>query len=68
MAGLAAVSIESIEKEFGLSSAMSGIILGGQHASQVIIVTCVSFFGEKGHKPKWIGIGSVITGKNNCYE
>ena len=31
----------------------------------VVVVVCVlpmSYFGEKGHKPRWLGIGAVVHG------
>ena len=56
------MSVQSIEKEFGISSKVSGAILACQHASTFMVVTFVSFFGGKGNKPKWMGIGSLITG------
>ena len=35
----------------------------GNDISALFLVTAVSFFGTKASKPKWMGIGSIITGK-----
>ena len=65
MNGVTNVSIQTIEKEFGLSSKISGFIVTGNDVSAILLVSGVSFFGAKGNKPKWIGIGSIITGMQN---
>ena len=63
MLGAVMVSIPTIEKEFGFSSKMSGIIVAGNDVSALMGIALVSFFGAKGNKPKWIGVGAIITGK-----
>jgi len=60
--GLSAASLPTIEKEFGFSSKSAGLILAGNDASALLLVGIISFFGAKGHKPKWIAIGILITG------
>lgn len=37
--------------------------MAGNDISALFLVTAVSFFGTKASKPKWMGIGSIITGK-----
>ena len=64
--GLVAVSVQSIEKEFGISSKVSGLILATQHASTFLVVTFVSFFGANRNKPVWIGIGSCVCALGAC--
>ena len=59
--GLVAVATQSIEKEFGISSKMSGVILSSQHAATFMVVTFVSFFGANKNKPTWMGVGSSVT-------
>eukprot|EP00794_Sanderia_malayensis_P000574 gene574-1233_t len=60
--GLVVVSIPDIEKEFGLTSTHSGLILAFNDIAGIILVPIISFFGTTGKKPKWIGYGALITG------
>ena len=60
--GLTVVNLPTIEKEFGISSKAVGSIVAGNDASALLFVGAISFFGTKGHKPKWTGIGVLITG------
>ena len=63
MNGIVTAGIQTIEKEFGLTSAQSGFIVAGNDVSALILVAFISFWGTKGHKPKWIGYGAILTGK-----
>ena len=60
--GLTIVSLPSVEKEFRISSKSAGLIVAGNDASALLLVGAISFFGTKGHKPRWMGIGVLITG------
>eukprot|EP00111_Clytia_hemisphaerica_P005496 TCONS_00015937-protein len=60
--GITAVNLQTLETEFGLTSKSTGLIMTGNDISGLLLVTVVSFFGTKASKPKWMGIGSVITG------
>ena len=62
--GVVTAGLPTIEKEFGLRSTSSGIIVAGNDISSLLLVGVVSFFGTKGHKPKWIGYGGLLTGMN----
>ena len=62
--GLIGASISHIEKEFGFTSTQSGILLASNDLTAILFVAFVSYYGEKGHKPIWLGIGSIVTGKN----
>ena len=61
--GLTNVTIPAIEKEFGLSSKQSAVILLSNDIGGIVLLPVVSFYGAHGKKPKWIGIGAVITGE-----
>ena len=63
VSGLSPSSVAQIEKEFGLPSKVSGAILASNDASALAFVLIVSYFGEKGKKPKWLGIGAIMTGE-----
>ena len=60
--GLIGASIPHIEKEFGFTSTQSGIFLASNDLTALLTVLFVSYYGEKGHKPKWLAIGCIITG------
>ena len=62
MNGLIGASIPHLEKEFGLTSTQSGILLASNDLSAILFVLFVSYYGEKGHKPIWLGVGSIATG------
>ena len=60
--GLTSVNLPEIEKEFGLSSKQSAVILLSNDIGGIILLPIVSFYGTHGRKPKWIGIGALICG------
>ena len=62
VSGITAVNLQALETEFGFSSKSVGFIMTGNDISALFLVTAVSFFGTKASKPKWMGIGSIITG------
>ncbi|XP_020012924.2 solute carrier organic anion transporter family member 1B3 isoform X2 [Castor canadensis] len=55
-------SLTQIERRFEISSSLSGIIDGGFEIGNLFVIVFVSYFGSKLHRPKLIGIGSVIMG------
>lgn len=62
--GLLSASLRDIEKQFGFTSKQSGFILISNDIAALLVVPLVSFLGEKGNKPKWIGYGTLLCGKN----
>ena len=63
--GLTNVTIPDIEKEFGLSSKQSAVILLSNDIGGIVLLPIISFYGTHGKKPKWIGTGAVVTGKSS---
>ena len=63
MNGVVIVSIPTIEKEFGFTSTMTGMIASANDVSALLAVSLVSFFGARRNKPHWLGIGAITTGK-----
>ena len=61
--GLISASIPHIEREFGFTSTESGVILGSNDVSGLLLVLIISYYGENGHKPRWLGCGAILTGK-----
>ena len=62
--GLISASIPHLEREFGFSSTHAGFISASNDVSGLLFVLIISYYGGKGHKPKWLGYGAIITGKH----
>eukprot|EP00111_Clytia_hemisphaerica_P003959 TCONS_00011354-protein len=62
VSGFINASIPHIEREFGLTSTQSGILLASNDLTGFLFVMFVSYYGEKGHKPTWLGAGSILIG------
>ena len=60
--GMLTASLRDIEKQFGFSSTQAGFILVSNDIAALLTVPVVSFYGERGNKPKWIGFGSLLCG------
>ena len=54
--------VSSIERRFQLNSTAVGFLLVSFDLTVVLCVIFISYFGDKGHKPRWIGYGSVFIG------
>ena len=61
--GFVNASVPHLEREFGYTSTESGILLASNDLTGFLFVLFVSYYGEKGHKPLWLGAGSIILGK-----
>ncbi|XP_053160129.1 solute carrier organic anion transporter family member 4C1-like [Hemicordylus capensis] len=60
--GLVNVSISTIEKRYELRSTLTGVISTGYDISFCVLCLFVSFFGERGHKPRWLALASFLIG------
>ncbi|XP_057316099.1 solute carrier organic anion transporter family member 4C1-like [Hydractinia symbiolongicarpus] len=60
--GLVSASIPHLEREFGLTSTSTGVISASNDVSGLLFVLLVSYYGDRGHKPKWLGYGAILTG------
>ncbi|XP_054750679.1 solute carrier organic anion transporter family member 4A1-like isoform X2 [Lytechinus pictus] len=60
--GLVYVVITTLERRFGFTSVRSGFISSSYDFSVMVIIIFVTYFGEKAHKPVWLGIGAFIFG------
>ncbi|XP_076046946.1 solute carrier organic anion transporter family member 74D-like isoform X2 [Oratosquilla oratoria] len=49
--------ISTIEKRFGFTSKTTGMILSGNDISQVLLAILIAYFGNYGHRPRWIAFG-----------
>ncbi|KAM9138093.1 solute carrier organic anion transporter family member 4C1 isoform 2-T3 [Pangshura tecta] len=60
--GLINVSISTIEKRFELNSSLTGVISASYDIAFCVLSLFVSFFGERGHKPRWLAFSSFMIG------
>ncbi|XP_010005530.1 PREDICTED: solute carrier organic anion transporter family member 4C1-like [Chaetura pelagica] len=60
--GLINVSISTIEKRYELNSSLTGLISASYDIAFCILSLFVSFFGERGHKPRWLAFSAFMIG------
>ncbi len=61
-AGFEPVIISSLERRYKFSSTAASVIIIVFDAAVVVSVIIISYFGEKAHKPRWIGIAFFTQG------
>lgn len=52
--------ITSIERRFDLSSYQTGLIASSYDMAACVCLAFVSYFGGTGHKPRWLGWGTLV--------
>ncbi len=60
--GFEPVIISSLERRYKFSSTAASVIIIVFDIAVVVSVIIISYFGEKAHKPRWIGIAFVTQG------
>ncbi|KAM9507560.1 solute carrier organic anion transporter family member 4C1 isoform 1-T1 [Guaruba guarouba] len=60
--GLINISISTIEKRYELNSSLTGLISASYDISFCVLALFVSFFGERGHKPRWLAFSAFMLG------
>ncbi|CAJ0583256.1 unnamed protein product, partial [Mesorhabditis spiculigera] len=53
-------AITNIEKQFQITSKMSGIMVSANDFGYIPAVIFVSYFGSRGNRARWIGCGTVL--------
>ncbi|KAK3879849.1 hypothetical protein Pcinc_015613 [Petrolisthes cinctipes] len=53
--------ISTIEKRFKLTSKETGLLLTGNDISQVLLAIFLSYYATFGHRPRWLGVGALLT-------
>ena len=64
MNGFTNLFLLTLEKRFQLTSAEVGFIAASNDIAGILLTALVSYYGTYGNKIKWLGYGSVVTGKN----
>ncbi|XP_045589805.1 solute carrier organic anion transporter family member 74D isoform X2 [Procambarus clarkii] len=59
-------TISTIEKRFKLTSKQTGTMLAGNDISQVILAMLLGYYGNYGHRPRWVGFG-VLCAAVSCF-
>ncbi|XP_048449655.1 solute carrier organic anion transporter family member 4C1-like [Rhincodon typus] len=60
--GLVNIVITTIEKRYDLNSFTTGLISTGYDMSFCVLCLFVSYYGQKGHKPRWLAFSSFMLG------
>ena len=60
--GLTGINVVVLEKRFQLSSREIGFIASSNVILGIVLICFVSFYGTYSNKPKWLGLGSLMTG------
>lgn len=60
--GLVNISISTIEKRYEMKSSLTGLISSSYDISFCLLSLFVSFFGERGHKPRWLAFAAFMIG------
>ncbi|NXN84542.1 SO4C1 protein, partial [Bombycilla garrulus] len=60
--GLVNISISTIEKRYELNSSLTGLISASYDIAFCVLSLFVSYFGERGHKPRWLAFSAFMLG------
>ena len=60
--GFTSVVLSTIERRYRFSSTSAGLIASTFDMAVLVSVLFISYFGGKGHKPRWLGISLIIQG------
>lgn len=60
--GLVNVNLSTIEKRYNLSSFYAGLISTGYDISFCALCLFISYYGQKGHKPRWLAFSAFMLG------
>ena len=61
-AGFTSVILSTIERRYRFSSTAAGFIASTYDMAVLVSVLFISYFGGKGHKPRWLGFSLVVMG------
>ncbi|XP_060063073.1 solute carrier organic anion transporter family member 4A1-like [Ylistrum balloti] len=58
--GVVNIVLTTLEKRYNLSSSQSALIVSSTDIGAILFVLLVSYFGSKGHRPRWLGGGTLV--------
>ena len=58
--GFTSVVLSTLERRYGLSSTATGAIASTFDAAVLVSVVFISYFGGRGHKPRWLGASLIV--------
>ncbi|CAJ0955370.1 unnamed protein product, partial [Mesorhabditis belari] len=53
-------AVQNIERQFQITSKLSGILVSANDIGYIPTVIFISYFGSKGNRARWIGLGTVM--------
>lgn len=62
LTGFTSVVLSTIERRYRFSSTAAGLIASTFDMAVLVSVLFISYFGGKGHKPRWLGISLIVQG------
>jgi hypothetical protein len=68
VAGFTSVVLSTIERRYRFPSVVTGLIASVFDMSVLVSVLFISYFGGRGHKPRWLGISLIIQGAGKQQE
>ena len=66
--GFTSVVLSTIERRYQFSSTVAGFIASTFDISVFVSVLFISYFGGKGHKPRWLGVSLIVQGLGESHE
>lgn len=62
LTGFTSVVLSTIERRYRFNSTVAGLIAAAFDMSVFFSVLFISYFGGKGHKPRWLGVSLILQG------
>ncbi|CAI8032338.1 Solute carrier organic anion transporter family member 4A1 [Geodia barretti] len=60
VSGFTSVVLSTLERRYGFSSTATGAIASTFDVAVLVSVVFISYFGGRGHKPRWLGASLII--------
>ncbi|CAJ0965563.1 unnamed protein product [Ranitomeya imitator] len=64
--GLVNVVISTLEKRYDLNSSLTGLVSASYDIAFCLLSLFVSFYGQRGHKPRWLAFSALMIGIDFC--
>ena len=60
--GFSSIVLSTIERRYQFTSTAAGLVSSTYDLAVLVSVVFISYFGGKGHKPRWLGVSLIIQG------